>query len=88
MFAAEAQRLAWVNGTILGRAVVPEVWSSNATFSGGANPVEEVGLPRVAANRNIPAASFSNGVNSMMEMPRDCAAVIAGESVPARTISA
>ena len=42
MFAAEAQRLAWVNGTILGRAVVPEVWSNNATFSGGANPVEDV----------------------------------------------
>ena len=67
MFAAEVQRLAWVNGTILGRAVVPEVWSSNATFSGGANPVEggpveDEKLPRVAVNRNIPAASFSNGV--------------------------
>ena len=34
MLAAERARLAWVRGTVFGRAVVPEVWRTRATSSG------------------------------------------------------
>jgi hypothetical protein len=34
MLWADAQMLLCVSGTIFGREVVPEVWSSNATLSG------------------------------------------------------
>jgi hypothetical protein len=36
MLSAEIARLRWVRGTILGRAVVPEVWRTIATSSGWA----------------------------------------------------
>src|SRR5688572_1774548 len=37
MLPAEITRLRWLRGTILGRAVVPEVWSTRATSSDWAN---------------------------------------------------
>ncbi len=52
MFCAEAARLRWRSGTILGREVVPEVCSTSATSSGpgcagpaSANGTESVKLP-------------------------------------------
>ena len=35
---ADAMRLAWVSGTIFGREVVPDVWSTRATSSAPARP--------------------------------------------------
>src|ERR1019366_2509180 len=62
---ALAQTLAWVSGTILGREVEPEVWSTRATSDGAAGPPDAGTRPGTApvSSRKRPAP-FSGVVSS------------------------
>jgi hypothetical protein len=85
MLRAEAVRLCWRSGTILGRDVVPEVWSTSATSSesGCGAPASANGIESVKP----PAGPLSSGVNSITGMLRRAATARAGESGPPSMIS-
>ena len=92
MLRAEAQRFAPVSGTILGRDVVPEVWSTSAASSlspsspAAAAPAAPAAASRVKAP--APALACASGVSPMIGTPTRCAASTAAPSVPLSRISA
>ena len=88
MLRADAQRFAPVSGTILGRDVVPEVWSTSAASSlrvaiSRASPAP-FGMSRVKP----PAPALVSGVRQMIGTSTRAAASMAGLSAPASRISA
>ena len=87
MLRAEAQRLAPVSGTILGRDVVPEVCSTMAASS---LPLlsSAVAAPDGASREKVPAPAPVSGVRPMIGTPTRFAASMAGLSAPASRISA
>src|SRR5258708_4002613 len=83
---ADEQRLAWVNGTIFGRDVVPEVRSSSATSEGLAQSCSAV---RPSAERLKTPDSASGAIdNSTMLICKEWATRRAAESIPAWRINA
>src|SRR5215471_5954745 len=79
---AEAHTLRWVSGTILGREVVPEVWSTRAMSSAAEGPLEWAGEPLRAAEksrRKRPAPSSGVAASRTTGMPSLLAMSMAGE---------
>ena len=84
---ADAQRLAPVSGTILGRDVVPEVWSTSAASS-SSSPLPRLAVPDGMSRLKQPAPAPGSGVRPMIGTPTRAAASMAGLSAPASRISA
>ena len=80
--------LAWVNGTTLAVAVVPDVERVSARSPSVAKPLAAAGPRRAPSSVNTPASDSCSGVRRMTGMPRFHAAAIAGESSPACATSA
>src|SRR6266404_6057564 len=87
---AEAARLAADSGTILGRAVVPEVCSTNALSIPRDGPVllALAGESARVSSVNRPAGPAATGISSMIGTPTFCATARTGESMPCWTITA
>lgn len=81
MWAAEAHRLRWLRGTILGREVVPEVCSTSATSSGPAKPVSRGGPTGSPRSVNTPAGASSATATPITGMPSVRAASMAGPPI-------
>ena len=91
MLRADAQRFAPVSGTILGRDVVPEVWSTSAASSASTSPpsfAAPAPAPAGVSRAKVPAPACASGVSPMIGTPTRCAASTAAPSAPASRISA
>ena len=85
MLRADAQMLRWLSGTILGRAVVPDVCSISAMSSElgcSASAAASPPAPDSGPNRNAPAGCPASGASSKTRTPSrpgcgDCGRVVA-----------
>ncbi len=91
MFPAEAHTFRCSSGTIFGREVVPEVWSTSATSSGPAGPGDAQGPgsnPSSGTRSNSPGPAPGGTLRRSTAAPRALALSIASESLSSSTTSA
>ena len=90
MCCADANTLRWVNGTILGRDVVPEVCSTNATSSACAAPGCAAAAPvrDEVSSVKEPAPLAGVGCNTKIDTPNLRATSMEAELEPASTTKA
>ena len=83
MFRAEAARLRWLSGTVRGKALVPEVWSTSAISSGPPGPPRSVAASGASVvSSNAPASAPGAGEISRIGTPIFSATARAGVPCP------
>jgi hypothetical protein len=87
MLRAEVRRFVWVSGTILGRPVVPEVWSTRAMSWGSACAPSAFAAPAAPSSSNTPSRA-AEGTSSMTGTPSALATSVEAEATPRWTTRA